>query len=96
MLIMSNIFHLIFINSITTSFITLAISYFYNYKEQNDKIDLLNKKIVILKERMKDLNMYIEDLEDKIDKKHTQILETNSELYNKLDNFIISNYDICD
>jgi uncharacterized protein YlxW (UPF0749 family) len=98
---MSNIFPLIFINSITTTVTTLAITYLYNLyiineqtiKEQNLKIEMLSKQ---LQASMRDLLIYIEDIEDNLDKKHNKFIETNSDLNNRLDDFINSNYDIYD
>jgi peptidoglycan hydrolase CwlO-like protein len=99
---MSKFFPLIFINSITTSLTTLAITYIYNLyiisvktnKDQNNKIELLYKQLSSLEERMQDMQMYIEEIEDKLDKKHTKFIESNYDLNNKLDEFITSNYDI--
>jgi peptidoglycan hydrolase CwlO-like protein len=97
---MSKFFPFIFINSITTTFTTLAITYLYNLyiiktnKEQNNKIELLYKQLSSLEERMQYMQLYIEEIEDKLDKKHTRFIESNSDLSNKLDEFITSNYDI--
>lgn len=98
---MSNLFPLIFINSITTTITTLTITYLYNLyiindktiKEQNIKIEYLSKQ---LQENLKEMLMYIENIEDKIDKKHIKFIESNNDLNNKLDEFIISDYDIYD
>lgn len=99
---MSKLFPLIFINSITTTFTTLAITYLYNLyiisvktnKEQDNKIELLYKQLSSLEEKMQDMQMYIEEIEDKLDKKHTKFIESSYDLNNKLDEFITSNYDI--
>jgi len=101
-LVMSKLFPLIFINSITTTLTTLAMTYLYNLyiigvktnKEQNDKIELLYKQLSSLHETIQDMQLYIEEIEDKIDKKHTKFIESNYDLSNKLDEFITSNYDI--
>lgn len=98
---MSNIFPLIFINSITTTVTTLAITYLYNLyvingqiiREQNFKIEMLSKQ---LQENMRELLIYIEEIEDKLDKKHNKFIESNSDLNSRLDDFITSNYDIYD
>ena len=99
---MSKFFPLIFINSITTTLTTLAITYLYNLyiislktnKEQNAKIELLYKQLSSLNETIQDMQLYIEEIEDKIDKKHIKFIESNSDLSSKLDEFITSNYDI--
>jgi len=99
---MSKFFPLIFINSITTTLTTYAITYIYNMyiisvktnKEQNNKIELLYKQLSYLEERMQDMQLYIEEIEDKLDKKHTKFVESSYDLNNKLDEFITSNYDI--
>lgn len=97
---MSKFFPLIFINSITTTLTTLAMTYLYNLyiiktnKEQNNKIELLYKQLSSLEERMQYMQLYIEEIEDKLDKKHTRFIESNSDLSNKLDEFITCNYDI--
>lgn len=97
---MSKFFPLIFINSTTTTLTTLAMTYLYNLyiiktnKEQNNKIELLYKQLSSLEERMQYMQLYIEEIEDKLDKKHTKFIESNSDLSNKLDEFITCNYDI--
>ena len=63
-------------------------------KEQNNKIELLYKQLSYLEERMQDMQLYIEEIEDKLDKKHTKFVESSYDLNNKLDEFITSNYDI--
>lgn len=76
------------------------MTYLYNLyiiktnKEQNNKIELLYKQLSSLEERMQYMQLYIEEIEDKLDKKHTKFIESNSDLSNKLDEFITCNYDI--
>jgi peptidoglycan hydrolase CwlO-like protein len=94
---MSNLFPLIFINSITTTVTTLAITYLYNLYIINDQtIKEQNIRIEYLSKHLQEMLNYIEEVEEKIDKKHIKFIESNNDLNSKLDEFITSNYDIYD
>ena len=70
--------------------------YYYNYTktENNEKMDILLYKLHKLEDLVFSLQQSIEDIEDRIDRKNNRVIETNTLLTNKLDDFINLSYDV--
>ncbi len=70
--------------------------YYYNYTktENNQRMDILLYKLHKLEDLVFSLQQSIEDIEDRIDRKNNRVIETNTLLTNKLDDFINLSYDI--
>lgn len=87
---------LIFINSASTIiFLKYAIQHLYQHilKEKDEKILWLLSKINKLEYEINELHETIDSLEEKIQAKETLLKESSDILFNKIDNFIIGNYD---
>lgn len=90
----------LFVNSLTT----IATVYFYNVaynyytKNQKDlleqKVDYLYKKVHELEMSLNYLQQFMEDIDDHINTKNNQVIQSSIALNSKLDEFINYNYDI--
>jgi hypothetical protein len=57
-------------------------------------MDILLYKLHKLEDLVFSLQQSIEDIEDRIDRKNNRVIETNTLLTNKLDDFINLSYDV--
>jgi len=84
--------------SIGTFIASLLYKYYYYYDytktENNEKMDILLYKLHKLEDLVFSLQQSIEDIEDRIDRKNNRVIETNTLLTNKLDDFINLSYDV--
>lgn len=82
----------------------LANTIFYKYltyyikqkmsKEYNEKLDFLLHKINSLEVEITELHDTLDVLEEGLHKKHIDMKSSHEQLGNKIDTFIVSNYDI--
>lgn len=84
---------------IGTLIASLLYKYYNYYKytiniNTNQKMDILLNRIHKLEDLVLSLQQSIEDIEDRIDRKNSQVIETNTLLTNKLDDFINLSYDV--
>jgi peptidoglycan hydrolase CwlO-like protein len=83
-------------NGITS---TLFFKYIFTYvyekitKEREEEKSWLLTKINRFENEIKELYQTIDELEEKLQKKENLLKESSEVLFNKLDNFIIGNYD---
>jgi peptidoglycan hydrolase CwlO-like protein len=87
---------LILFNGVSTAiFFNYAIKYIYNRvsKDKDEQILWLLAKINKLENEVNELHETIDTLEEKIQAKENLLKESSDMLFNKIDNFIISNYD---
>lgn len=77
---------------------TIFFKYIVEYlnKKNNDKLDFLLHKINKLEVEVSELHETLDLLEDRLHRKHTDMRQSHEQLDNKIDNFIVSNYDITD
>ena len=83
-------------NGITsTLFFKYIITYVYEKitKEREEEKSWLLTKINRFENEIKELYQTIDELEEKLQKKENLLKESSEVLFNKLDNFIIGNYD---
>lgn len=86
----------ILFNGITsTLFFKYILTYVYEKinKEREEEKTWLLTKINRFENEIKELYQTIDDLEDKLQKKENLLKESSEILFNKLDNFIVGNYD---
>lgn len=86
--------------SITTVVATLVYNYVVlPYQRRQDEQEAcfqsLLDKIHILERSIDVLQRSIEDLEEKFDEKNDRVIESNTVLTSKLDDFINYSYDVC-
>ena len=79
---------------IGTLIASLLYKYYYYYTHTNGRIDILLYKLHKLEDLVLSLQQSIEDIEDRIDRKNNMVIETNTLLTNKLDDFINLSYDV--
>lgn len=88
---------------IFNSFTTFAISYIYNYYASfhKEEVDSQNKKLEFLLHKIKELErsvlilqQSIDEIEDTIEQKNNKVIESNTVLNGKLEDFINSNYEL--
>jgi glutathionyl-hydroquinone reductase len=78
---------------------TLFFKYMFTYlyekinKEREEEKCWLLTKINRFENEIKDLYQTIDELEEKLQKKENLLKESSEILFNKLDNFIVGNYD---
>ena len=86
----------VFVNGVST---TILIKYLTDYiytkvsKEKDEQVLWLLAKINKLESEVSDLHETIDTLEEKLIAKENILRESSELLFNKIDNFIISNYD---
>jgi peptidoglycan hydrolase CwlO-like protein len=83
-------------NGITsTLFFKYIITYVYEKitKEREEEKSWLLTKINRFENEIKELYQTIDELEEKLQKKENLLKESSEILFNKLDNFIVGNYD---
>jgi uncharacterized protein (DUF342 family) len=86
----------IFLNGITSAiFFKYVVNYVYEKvtKEKDEQMLWLLSKINKLETEVNELHETIDSLEEKIQAKENLLKESSDMLFNKIDNFIISNYD---
>lgn len=85
------------------SFTTFVVSYFYNYYlsfnkneiiSQNDRLEFIVHKVKDLEHCVLFLQQSIEEIEEKIDQKNNKVIESNTALNSKLEEFININYEL--
>jgi uncharacterized protein (DUF342 family) len=89
-------FTLIFFNGITSAiFFKYVVQYVYEKvtKEKDEQILWLLAKINKLENEVTELHETMDNFEEKIQAKENLLKESSEILFNKIDNFIISNYD---
>lgn len=89
-------FSLIFLNGLTSAiFFKYVVQYVYEKvtKEKDEQVLWLLAKINKLENEVSELHETIDSLEEKIQAKENLLKESSDMLFNKIDNFIISNYD---
>jgi hypothetical protein len=87
---------LILFNGVTTAFVVkYVIQYVYKKvtTEKDEQTLLLLDKINKLETEVNELHETIDILEEKIQAKESLLKESSEILFNKIDKFIISNYD---
>jgi uncharacterized protein (DUF342 family) len=79
----------------TAIFFNYAVKYMYYRisQEKDEQILWLSAKINKLENEVNELHETIDTLEEKIQTKENLLKESSDMLFNKIDNFIISNYD---
>jgi hypothetical protein len=87
---------IILLNSVTSAFFAkYIVQYVYNKvtKEKDEQILWLLAKITKLENKVNELHENIDSLDEKVQAKENLLKESSEMLFNKIDNFIISNYD---
>lgn len=86
----------VFINGISTAILIKYVTeYIYTKfsKEKDEQVLWLLVKINKLESEVSNLHETIDTLEEKLIAKENMLRESSELLFNKIDNFIISNYD---
>lgn len=87
---------LILLNGVTSAlFLKYSIKYIYDKvtKEKDEQFLWLLAKVHKLENDISELHESIDVLEDKLKEKENLLKESSEMLFNKIDKFIISNYD---
>ena len=75
---------------------TVLFKYLIDYlnKTTQDKLDFLSHKVNKLESELSELHETIDLLEECLHRKHNDMNQSHEQLGNKIDSFIVSNYDV--
>ena len=77
------------LNTFTTALVSFVYSYYKNKESQDNKINILLKRIENLEEKLTVLQQSIENMEEDV-----LVIESNIALNSKLEDFINYNYEM--
>uniref|UniRef100_A0A6C0H729 Uncharacterized protein n=1 Tax=viral metagenome TaxID=1070528 RepID=A0A6C0H729_9ZZZZ len=80
---------------ITLALVAHYFSFFSNTTSHHDvQIEYLRNKVCQLEKQLHNLQQNLEDMEERISKKDTDLIESSQQLHSKLEEFINCNYEV--
>ncbi|NBP00260.1 MAG: hypothetical protein EBU90_09080 [Proteobacteria bacterium] len=82
---------------ITLALVAQYFALFSNTTSQHDEqIEYLRNKVCQLEKQLHNLQQNLEDMEERMTKKDTALIESSQQLHSKLEDFINYNYEVVD